>query len=94
MHFEAVAVLGLVIAVKAIVLIHGRMTLQMGVEHGLVDACVGTDVASIWFGTNMDPDVVFKMVLVFCHKLTFRTLEHLFWTNVLGSMGPGFSLRQ
>jgi hypothetical protein len=60
----------------------------MRVEHGFIDARVGTLVTLEWFRTKMVPEMILQVVLVFCDKWAFWASEHLFLSNVSFGMIP------
>jgi hypothetical protein len=91
-ELEAVTVLGGVGTVRAPVLVHVRVGLEMGVEHGLVDASVGTLGTDEGFGTKMVPEMILQVVLVLCDEGTLWAVEHLLRTDVGLGVSPKFTL--
>lgn len=87
-QFEAVAVLGDVVAVGAPVLVDVRVRLEVRVEHGLVDAGVGALRALEGFGARVVAQVVLEVVFVLGHEGAARAGEHLVALDVSLAVRP------
>lgn len=91
-ELQTVTVLGGVGTVGTAELVHITVTLEVGVEHGLVDAGVGTLVTLERLGAEVVPQVVLEVVLVLGDKGTLGAGEEALLLDVSPRVLPELQL--
>lgn len=81
-------VFGGVSAIHAPVLVHVAVTLQVRIQHRLIDAGIRTLVAFEGFRSEMVTQVVFQMVFVFGHERAFRARQQSFRFDMASGVFP------